>query len=610
MIAAILALVLAQAGLTDPARDGRAFPVQADSRANSKSADGASPLKNSSTQALRDIAQTFRAAKRYSQAIEIYERILSLDRKDVDAWFHLGELYAWTGNHDKAIVAFRDGLAVHPDSHDLKNGLAQVLRWTRRYDEAETVYREILVTEPDDRDALKGLADVSAHTGNFAEAESMIGRALQLYPRDAELHKEMGNILAWQKKYSKAVEALNRATGLSPGYSEAYITLGDVYFWMKSSDKAIDAYKKALTLDPDNLEIHLMLAKAYQRIEDKPLAIRHAKRALDINPVNTQSAELLRELEGRKWYSIAEAAGHAAEYLTFAVVFTFVYLNYRRSRRILHRRHRLYLVFAHYILPGIAALAFVIFLAETYFTQQAGLDPEVFHSIGEAVTVVILGMSFISLLVVERQPATNSHAVILAIGAHPDDIELGCGGYLLKAKESGAAVFGLTVSRGECGMEALGDRSAEQQKAAEFLGLDNLWNLGIPDTAIREHQRKVVEAIEQKIRESGATVILTHSPYDLHSDHQAVFDATKEAARNVPTVLCYEDVGTAKEFVPNYFVDITAYIDDKMRLVAYHRTQQLKPYMDPAAIRGRASHRGLQSGTPYAEAYSINRIVS
>ena len=116
------------------------------------------------------------------------------------------------------------------------------------------------------------------------------------------------------------------------------------------------------------------------------------------------------------------------------------------------------------------------------------------------------------------------------------------------------------------------------------------------------------DEMEKMIKEIGATLVLTHSQIDIHTDHQAVFEATKVAARNI-SVLCYEDVSTPREFVPNYFVDIGSYIDDKMRLVSFHRTQNDKNYMDPEVIRGRAAHKGIQGGVQFAEAYRIYKLL-
>jgi len=80
------------------------------------------------------------------------------------------------------------------------------------------------------------------------------------------------------------------------------------------------------------------------------------------------------------------------------------------------------------------------------------------------------------------------------------------------------------------------------------------------------------------------------------------------AARNI-SVLCYEDVSTPREFVPNYFVDVTGYIEDKMKLITFHKTQENKTYMDPEVIKGRAAHRGLHGGVQYAEAYRIHKLL-
>ena len=104
---------------------------------------------------------------------------------------------------------------------------------------------------------------------------------------------------------------------------------------------------------------------------------------------------------------------------------------------------------------------------------------------------------------------------------------------------------------------------------------------------------------------SGSAV---NSPHETHGDHVAVFEAAKEAARKC-SLLCYESISAPKEFVPNYFVDITPYLPDKLSAVSSHRTQRGKFYMNEELVKGRAAHRGLQAGVPYAEAFWIYRWV-
>jgi LmbE family N-acetylglucosaminyl deacetylase len=100
--------------------------------------------------------------------------------------------------------------------------------------------------------------------------------------------------------------------------------------------------------------------------------------------------------------------------------------------------------------------------------------------------------------------------------------------------------------------------------------------------------------------------VITHSFRETHGDHVAVFEAAKEAARRA-SLLCFETVSTPQEFVPNFFVDVTPYLARKLQAIGVHRSQGEKLYMDPEMVRGRAAHRGLQVGLPYAEAFWVYR---
>jgi LmbE family N-acetylglucosaminyl deacetylase len=180
---------------------------------------------------------------------------------------------------------------------------------------------------------------------------------------------------------------------------------------------------------------------------------------------------------------------------------------------------------------------------------------------------------------------------------------------LLKLKASGARIYGLTLTRGEKGTERQGERELEAKKAAGFLGLDGHWVLDFPDTGLQERIPQLKGAIEAKIRELRPTMVLTHTDVDVHGDHRAVFTATREAARSVRTVLCYEDVSTTGQFAPNFFVDITHYIEDHLRACALHRTQGRRTYMDPQVIQGRAAHRGMQAGVHFAIAFRTLNMV-
>ncbi len=117
-------------------------------------------------------------------------------------------------------------------------------------------------------------------------------------------------------------------------------------------------------------------------------------------------------------------------------------------------------------------------------------------------------------------------ANILAIGAHPDDIELGCGGTLLQHVAAGDVVSMLVVTKGEVGPGDTALRIAEQEDACRVLGIDKLMWGSLPDCSVSLHELALVHLIESAIGETRADVIYTHSIDDSHQDHRAVALAT------------------------------------------------------------------------------------
>ena len=182
--------------------------------------------------------------------------------------------------------------------------------------------------------------------------------------------------------------------------------------------------------------------------------------------------------------------------------------------------------------------------------------------------------------------------IILAIGAHPDDIELGCGGLLLKAVREGHKVYMYTLTRGA----ASGDpaqRTCEQIEAAKFIGADTLWIDSFEDTKL-SMDIELIRRIESVINYSRADVVYTHPLQDTHHDHRAVAEATIEAGRFVPNILSYE-MPVTKDFKPHVYYDISDVIDEKIELLSVFSSQQHKMFICSNATKGLAQYRALQS---------------
>ena len=198
---------------------------------------------------------------------------------------------------------------------------------------------------------------------------------------------------------------------------------------------------------------------------------------------------------------------------------------------------------------------------------------------------------------------------ILAIGAHPDDVELGCGGLLIKSARQGHNVHIYTATRGGASGNSE-QRAQEARDSARFIGAKSLWLDDLPDTGLKGDS-ELISRIESKIQAVHPDVILTHHLTDSHHDHRAVGVATLEAGRFDSNILQYE-IPLTRDFEPKVYFDISDVIDEKEALINIFRSQQRKLYLGSNAIRGLAEYRALQSrlnsAIGYVEAFDAAKL--
>lgn len=199
---------------------------------------------------------------------------------------------------------------------------------------------------------------------------------------------------------------------------------------------------------------------------------------------------------------------------------------------------------------------------------------------------------------------------VLAIGAHPDDIEYGCGGTLLKLSlTSENKIFLLIMTKGEKGGSPR-IRWSEQSQVAKKLGAKFFWG-GFSDTKIPlKHQ--TIQVIEKFIQKIKPEVIFVHHPDDTHQDHKNVSLATITATRYLKNVLFFE-VPTTINFQPaTVFVDITDILPAKLELLKLHQSQVYATRIAGLSIleaaQATAIFRGFQYRVKYAEGFVPHRM--
>lgn len=211
---------------------------------------------------------------------------------------------------------------------------------------------------------------------------------------------------------------------------------------------------------------------------------------------------------------------------------------------------------------------------------------------------------------------------ILAIGAHPDDIEFGCSGTLKRHIKNGDRVIMVVMTSSDVSdaytYEVTRNADISLNEAtcsANHLGAELI--IGhFRDTSVPFNGESVA-FIERIIKQYDIDTVYTHWGGDTHQDHINTLSATMAAARLVKNVLCYEQVPlpriTMTYPVANYFVDITETMPDKLLACKCHKSQIDKFHSHGFDmidnLEALARYRGTQSGVKYAEAFNVLKIV-
>jgi LmbE family N-acetylglucosaminyl deacetylase len=199
---------------------------------------------------------------------------------------------------------------------------------------------------------------------------------------------------------------------------------------------------------------------------------------------------------------------------------------------------------------------------------------------------------------------------VLALGAHPDDVEYGCGGMLTKYAEKGHDVYLWIASDGALGGEGSVRRQEQADSALVIGARDVLWG-DYPDTEIPLN-RELIVRIESAIRKIKPRMIFVHYPDDTHQDHRNLAQGTLSATRYVPNFLFYEGP-TTQNFTPNCFTDIEKVMDKKLACLEAHRSQVTKTNIEDLTIlklaESSATFRGIQARVKFAEAFQSVRLL-
>ena len=216
---------------------------------------------------------------------------------------------------------------------------------------------------------------------------------------------------------------------------------------------------------------------------------------------------------------------------------------------------------------------------------------------------------------------------ILAVGCHPDDLEIGCGGTIAKYAKTGHKVFMCVITNGNVGHKVIQPeklaiiRRNEAEKAAKVLGAEFL-SLNVDDLKVNSGDDEIVDKMIDVVRYTKPDLIITHNVDDYMRDHieasNLVFNAsfsatithrkTKYEVFDSIVPIMYMDKLAGMNFIPTEYVDISDTIEQKLEALSCHESQivWLKEhdkidFID--FVRTCSKYRGIQCGVAYAEGF-------
>jgi LmbE family N-acetylglucosaminyl deacetylase len=214
----------------------------------------------------------------------------------------------------------------------------------------------------------------------------------------------------------------------------------------------------------------------------------------------------------------------------------------------------------------------------------------------------------------------------LVISPHPDDEILGCGGTLLRRASEGAElgwliVTGMSTDAG-WSSESVVERDEEIAKVASLVGFSTIVDLRLSPAHLEElPMAGLITRFSDVFNEFSPEEVFVAHRSDVHTDHRVVFDAAAACTKwfrnpTVRRVLAYETVSETEfgldpndVFRPNYFVDISDFLESKLRVMAVYQSEMEEfPFpRSPEAIRALATWRGSTAGFVAAEAFQLLR---
>jgi tetratricopeptide (TPR) repeat protein len=226
---------------------------------------------------------------REEEALECYEKALSVDSSFQNTYYNLANIYHGFGKAERAVQLLEKAVSLNPEYAHAYNNLGVAYYDLKRYDKAKAAYRRAISLKPDFADAHFNLGNFYYYSDRAEEAVTSYNKAIGIEPRHSEAHKNLSLIYGSTGKNGLAIKHLNILLDIDPedGVARTNLAIASNGLGVekaRSEDMpgAIEMFKKAIREKKDYASAHINLSRAYFNTGEFDLAVDHCDRAIEL----------------------------------------------------------------------------------------------------------------------------------------------------------------------------------------------------------------------------------------------------------------------------------------------------------------------------------------
>ena len=204
----------------------------------------------------------------------------------------------------------------------------------------------------------------------------------------------------------------------------------------------------------------------------------------------------------------------------------------------------------------------------------------------------------------------NYFRKVLAIGAHPDDVEFSCYGYLSKLKDNGADISVYIASNGCVGDPTSGSHRLKESEHALHRLTNTIYSRNVSGIEA-QHYESISQEIREIVLNFQPDLVLVHSQHDTHQEHILLREIVITALRRISTsLISYKSVSVTADYRENIFIDVSKFIEEKIMALESHKTQSNHLYMQPDHIKSfHINWFALMRDIQFAESFYLEQMV-